>query len=165
MPKRVETLETARELANRVASVLPGRRAEVEPPEQVQVPEPIKSEALNMDNLYLSVKKVNEFLPSMVDSLLTEFFGMNREIEEDDEGRQVVVCVPRACTNDRRRIFETLAKFSLTDARLEKEFGLMRDLAKSNGGSINLQQFNITQIRSVPGAVDKKLREIAEEEQ
>lgn len=162
MARRVETLETARELADRVASVLPDAKKGTTEAEVVKVPEPIKPEHLKMDNLYLSVEKIHSVLPAMVDQLVAEFFGYEEFIEEDDEGRQVVVRIPRSSTKERRSIFRDFAKFALTEERLAKEMGLLRESAANNGGVVNLNQFNITQIRHIPGAVDRELRKVAD---
>lgn len=166
MAKRVETLETAQELADRVASVLdPGEVADLEPVDQVPVPAPLKLEAMKMDGLYMSITQVNRFMPEMVNDLLTTFFKGTKLIDREydpvtgevREEERWVPCGPK----EKKGIFETLAKFSLTDKRLEKEFGLLREAASANGGSISLTGLNIMQLRQTPGAFDRALKEIA----
>ena len=168
MNKRVETLATAKELASKVASVLTpesrGESALDQDTDQVTIPAPLKLEAMDMDGLYMSITQVNKFLPGMVDDLLSTFFKgtkiTRKTILEDGEvelEEEMIPCTP----SEKKAIFESLAKFSLTDKRLEKEFGLLREVAGANGGTISLNQLNIIQLREVPGALDGALRQLA----
>jgi hypothetical protein len=168
MGTRIETLESLKAVADLVGTEL--HPATVD---QIQVPEPIKVEALDMDGLFISVNQVNKFMPRMVDELLTLFFKGNkyqRKVKDEDgdvvtdgEGNPMMedYYIPLS-PNEKRGVFTDLAKFSLTDDRLKKEFGLIRDAANANGGSVNLNVLNITQLRELPqGAVDDELRRLA----
>lgn len=168
MTGKIETLEVAQELADRVRSCMPDAPPPGSLMPDVQVPEPLKLQAMDMDGLLTSVQQVNKFLPHMVDDMITTFFkGVEMEVEtlvEQEDGtfelEKEMKLVPLP-VSEKRRIFESLAKFALTDKRLEKEFGLIREVAAANGGSVSLNQFNLLQLREIPGAVDSKLRELA----
>ena len=157
-PKRLETLETAKELANRVGNAV------FKPDTPVQVPKKYNPKTLDMDNIYKAVERIQEVTPDMVESMIHSFFGTVDIPQEDEDGNVVIYRVPRAKTTDRINIFKTLSEVAAVHERVKEGFGLLRDAAKDNGGSISLNQFNITQIRNIPGAVDRELRKLAEGE-
>jgi len=149
MPK-IKTMEAALALAGQVAKNLSGPPSTKEAlvrDRPLSVP---PEDSTDMASLYEAVGKVNRRMPDMVDDLLDTFFKRTA-----DGGHATTI-------TERRRIFESLAKFSMTDARLSKAMGLLRDAAKDSGGMVLFQQMNIDvrEVRKERGGISRKLAEI-----
>jgi len=155
----INTLDAARNLASQTMKAIKPDVEDVEIEEiivQATSISPAKVEDIRIDNLVEAVDKVNRFLPEAVDELISDFRG-----HVDDDG---IRHKPKADT--RRRIFETLAKFSLTDDRLQREFGFLKEQALQGGGvSIGaLLNIDMSEVRRMGhGSIDKLLKEKIED--
>lgn len=158
MKKKVETLETALELGKRVQKNLnPESVAAVG--DRLQVPAELNHEAVRLDGLYEAVAKVNTKMPEMVEDLLEDFF---RKVTVWDDEKKEFEEIPALKTSTRVKVFETLARFSLTDKRLEKSMGLIRDEAAKNGGGVNLGSLNFNVLslqKEEHGSFEARLRD------
>lgn len=156
-----QTYETALELGRRVRKNLdPSDVAAAG--DRARVPEPLRHDAVRLDDLYEAVGKVNEQMPKMVDALLEDFF---RTAEVWDEERKERVEIPVLSTDDRRKLFETFAKFALTDKRLADSMGLLREQAAANGGGVSLGSLSINILelqQKGPDAFEQELKRLAD---
>jgi len=153
---KIETEAVAREVAKRVKDSVVKDTA-------IIVPEKLDVRREGFDKLYDATTKANSALPGMVDELLSMFHHGETIEVWDDELEAWTTRVRPLKPSEKRRIFETLAKFSLTDKRLEQAFGLLREQANQHGGSVSFTQFNLNVLeeRMKPhGALDDRLKEL-----
>ena len=152
----MDTLDQAQALAEKTARVAeqmaPAAQAQTQSNAlTVVIPEPVRPEDVSLDHLVDAVDRVNRFLPEAVDLMIEDFKGRKNE-----DGERIP---PKPAT--RRLIFETLAKFSLTDRRLEQAFGLMKEQAGQDGGVAigQLLNINILDLRKDHKQIDQMLQD------
>ena len=106
---------------------------------------PAERERLRLDTLLQTLNFVDSKLPEMASDLFDDFKSERTQIK------------------DKVSIFKIFASYSLTQERLEKGLGLVKDLAKEQGGSLaigTLLNIDLGSLRRLPAEeVTEKLLE------